>query len=52
MEGGGGGAVQPPPLLLVICPILKIFLCNHYLKILKLSKLFVADVPMKKKLEN
>ena len=42
----GRGAVRPPPLF--FCPSLKIFLGNSYLKILDLSKLFVADTPIKK----
>ena len=36
----------PPPFC--FCPLLKISLVNPYLKILYLTKLFVADAPMKK----
>ena len=46
---GGGRCTPLPPLLL--CPLLKISLGNPYLKILDLTKLFVADAPMKKKKE-
>ena len=35
--------------VLVFCLLLKISLDNPYLNILDLSKLFVADTPMKKK---
>ena len=48
---GGGGAVGPPPCL-GFCPLLKISFRNPYLKILDLSKLFVADAPMKKNIQN
>ena len=44
----GGGTVGPP-LSLVFPPVLKISLGNPYLKILDLTKLFIADAPMKKK---
>ena len=33
----------------VFCPFLKISLGNPYLKILTISKLFVADAPKKRK---
>ena len=44
---GGGGTVRPH--LLFFCPLLKIALGNPYLKILELTKNFVADAPMKTK---
>ena len=34
------------------CPLLKISVGNPYQKILDLSKLFVADTPMKEKITN
>ena len=39
--------MPPPPL--GFYPLLKISLGNPYLKILDLSKLFIADAPVKKK---
>ena len=42
----GGTAPPPPPLF--FCPLLKISLGNPYLKILELTKLFIADAPIKK----
>ena len=44
-----GGVAVRPRLLCFFCPILKISSCNPYLKILDLTKLFVADAPVKKK---
>ena len=48
MGGGGEDAVRLPPSL-VFCPLLKIPLGNPYLKMFNLTKLFIADAPMKKK---
>ena len=46
---GGGGLYAPPSL--IFCPLLKISLGNPYLKILDLTKLFIADASMKKKIK-
>ena len=51
MEGGRGVTVRPPPSLF-FCPLLKISLGNPYLKIIDLTKLFIADASMKKKIKN
>ena len=42
----GESALRLPPSAKVFCPLLKIYIGNPYLKILGLSKLFVADAPM------
>ena len=42
--------VRPLPLAVVFSPLFKISFGNPYLKILNLSKLFVSDVLMKKKI--
>ena len=42
--GAGGTVVRPP----CFRPLLKIHLGNPYLKFLDLTKLFIADAPMKK----
>ena len=46
----GGGALYAPPSLF-LCLLLKISWDNPYLKTLDLANLFVADVPMKKKIK-
>ena len=48
--GGGGGGFPPPPCRWVFCPLFKISSSNPYLNILHLSKHFVANTPMNKKI--
>ena len=46
------GRTVPPPPPLFSCPVLKISLGNPSLKIIDLTKLFIADAPMKKNSKN
>ena len=48
---GGGGTLRSSPHV-VFCPLLKISLSNPYLKILDLSKLYIADAHMQKNIED
>ena len=50
MGEGGGGALYAPPSL-AFCLLLKIILRHPYLKILDLANLFVADAPIKTKIQ-